>query len=54
MPVDTVEERRIVRLHDKLVGVLGPNEADTLMSLLLPGRWEFIADRNDVQRPAGV
>lgn len=47
----TTDEPRIVRLHTKLVEVLGADEADTLMSLLLPGRWDAIARRNDISRP---
>lgn len=52
--MEVVDDEQIVELHRKLVEVLGPNEADTLMALLLRGRWEFIAHRNDIQRPSTV
>lgn len=48
------EDQKLVRLHSKLVEVLGDEEADTLMSLLLPARWDLIALRNDIPRRTSV
>lgn len=50
----TTDDPELVQLHRKLVEVLGPDEADTLMSLLLPDRWDTIAHRNGIARPAHV
>ena len=41
----------IIRLHGKLVEVLGAKDADTLMTLLLSFRWELIAQQYGVTRP---
>ena len=37
------EDEKLVRLRSKLVELLGDEEADTLMSLLLPARWNLLA-----------
>lgn len=50
----TIDDERLVQLHRRLVEVLGEQEADTLMELLLPARWDLIALRNGVPRPASA
>jgi hypothetical protein len=46
------DDEKLTRLHRRLVEVLGEEEADTLMELLLPARWDLIALRNGIARPA--
>lgn len=48
------DDEKLVQLHRKLVEVLGEQEADTLMSLVLPARWDLIAMRNGIPRPTSV
>lgn len=45
----TVDDRTRLNLHRKLSDVLGPEEADTLMSHLPPVTWDQVANKYDLE-----
>ncbi len=45
----TIDERLRLNIHTKLSELLGPEEADAIMSNMLPVQWRDVATKDDLR-----